>query len=70
MSVLTEVVADGKAEIFSAVNSFKGMTVEPIYDVSLMSFIDIDVNDLTFFWMELHLPLSFPFLQSRKILLD
>ena len=70
MSVPTEVVADGKAEIFSAVNSFKSMTMEPIYGVSLVSFIGIDVNDLTFFWVELHLPLSFPFLQMKKILLD
>ena len=70
MSMPTEVVADGKAEIFSTVNSFKGVTMEPEYVVSLVSFVGADVNDLTFFWVELHLPLSFPSLQSKKILLD
>ena len=49
MSVPTEVVADGKAEIFSTVNSFKGVTMESEYGVSLMSFVGADVNDLTFF---------------------
>ena len=51
MSVPTEVVADGKAEILSTVNSFKGVTMEPVYVVSLLSFVGADVNDLTFFWL-------------------
>ena len=70
MSVPTEVVADGKAKILSTVNSFKDVNMEPVNGVSLMSFVGVDMNDLTFFWVELHLPLSFPFLQSKKILLD
>ena len=51
MSVPTEVVANGKAVILSTVNSFKGVTMEPVYGVSLVSFVDADVNDLTFFWL-------------------
>ena len=47
----TEVVADGKAKILSTVNSFKGVTMEPVYDVSLVSFVGADVNDLTFFFL-------------------
>ena len=43
--------------------------MEPVNGVSLMSFVGVDMNDLTFFWVELHLPRPFPFLQS-KILLD
>ena len=70
MSVPTEVVADGKAQILSTVNSFNGVTMGPVYGVSLVSFVGADVNDLTFFGVELHLPLSFPFLQSKNILLD
>ena len=58
MYVPTEVVADGKAKILSTVNSFKGVTMESVYGVSLVSFVGDDVNDLTFFWVELHLPLS------------
>ena len=70
MSVATEVVTDGKAEILSTVNSFNGVTMEPVYGVSLVSFFGADVNDLTFFWVELHLSLSFLFLQSKNVLLD
>ena len=70
MSVPTEVVADGKAEILSTANSFKGVTMEPVYGVSLVSFVGAGMNDQTCFWVELHLPLSFPFLHSKKILLD
>ena len=32
--------------------------MEPVYSVSLVSLVGTDVNDLTFFWMELHLLLS------------
>ena len=60
----------GKAKILSIVNSFKDVTMEPVNGVSLVSFVGVDMNDLTFFWMELHLPLSFQFLQIKKILLD
>ena len=55
------VPADGKGQILSAVNSFKGVTMEYVYGLSLVSFVDADVNDLTFFWVELHLPLLFSF---------
>ena len=44
----TEVVTDVKAEILSAGYSFKGVTMEPVYVVSPMSFFGTDVNDLTF----------------------
>ena len=66
----SSVVTDGKAEILSTVNSFKGVTMELVYGVSLVTFVGADVNDLAFLWVELHLPLSFLFLQSKKILLD
>ena len=36
MSVPTKVVADGKAEKLSTVNSFKDVTMEPVYGVSLV----------------------------------
>ena len=49
MSVPNEVVANGKAEILSAVNSFEGVTMEPVYGVSLVSFVGTDVNDHTIF---------------------
>ena len=55
MSVPTEVVADGKAEILPTDNSFKGATMEPAYGVSLVSVIGADVNYLTFFCVEFHL---------------
>ena len=48
MSVPTEVVADGKAEILTTVNSFNGVTMEPVYGVFIVSFVCADVNDLTF----------------------
>ena len=54
MSVQTEVFADGKGEILYTVNSFKGVTIEPVYSLSLISFVGADMNDLTFFWVELH----------------
>ena len=57
MSVPTEVVADGKAEILSTDNSFKGATMEPVYGVSLVWFVGADVNDLTFFCVEFRLQL-------------
>ena len=55
MSMPTEVVADGKVEILSTDNSFKGATMEPVYGVSLVSFVFADVDDLTFFCVEFHL---------------
>ena len=45
MSVPTKVIAYGKAEILSSVCDH----MEPVYGVSLMSFVGTDVNDLTFF---------------------
>ena len=44
--------------------------MEPVFSVSLVSFVDDDADDLAFLRVELHLPLSFPFLQGLKNLLD
>ena len=60
MYVPNEVIPYGKAEILSVVNSFKSVIMGPVYSVSLVSLIGTDVNDLTFFWVELHLLLLIP----------
>ena len=70
MLVPAEVIADGDTEILSAVNNFRSVTMEPIFSMSLVSFIGDDADDLAFLRVELHLQISFPFLQGLKILLD
>ena len=64
MFVSAEVVADGDTEILSAVNNFKSVTMEHVFCVCLVSLVGDDADDLAFLRVELHLPLSFPFLQG------
>ena len=51
------VLNDSNAEILCVVNNFKGVTRDHEFCLYLEMFVGNDVDDLTFFWWELHLPL-------------
>ena len=70
MVVPGDVVTDGDAKIFTAVNNFDCVTMEPVFSISFIVFISNDADDLAFLRVELHLPCSLPFLQGLQILVD
>ena len=59
-----KVIAEGYTKVFGAVCDLKALTVEEIVGLSAVLLVCRDSQYRTLFWMEAHLPLGFPVLQS------